>query len=278
LILVFISVFICVHPWLIFSMSRFSKLDFDTAPTPLQEQPDRWPDRDEAGCLKSGDEQFYRGLYEPALNLYSRALRFNRDSAAAWVGQIRCLIEMGEFPEAVTWSDRAQERFPNQPDILACKGLALIKMLETEEGQEYSDGAVQLKAPSPWVWLARGESLLLTKQPAANVHRCFLKALEYSSDADVWRSELRIGMAYNRARQFTLARPHLQNALRGAPTNELALYELGLAQEALGEVQLAIGYFERACHIRRFPEAADALRRAQHTNPISQWWRRMTQK
>jgi tetratricopeptide (TPR) repeat protein len=259
-------------------MSRFSKLDFDKAPAPLEPHPDRWPDQDEVGCLKAGDENFYRGLYEPALNFYSRALRFNRDSASAWVGQIRSLIEMNELPEAITWSDRAQERFPNQSEVLACKGLALIKMGDEKEGVEYSDGAIQLKAPSAWVWLSRGESLLLAKQPEANARRCFLKALEYSQSAEAWRTELGIGRAYNRTRQYARARAHLQNALRAAPGNELVLYELGLAQEAMGEVQLAVGYFERACHARRFPEATEALQRAQRANPVSQWWRRVTQK
>src|SRR5688500_15074773 len=98
-------------------MSRFSKLDFEAAPTPIV-APDKWPDMDEAGCLRNGDEAFYSGLYETALNLYSRALRFNRESVAAWVGQIRCLIEMGEFPEAITWADRASERFPNNAGLL----------------------------------------------------------------------------------------------------------------------------------------------------------------
>lgn len=257
-------------------MSRFSKLDFETAPTPVQPSQDKWPNQDEGGCLSGGDDAYDRGLYEQALNLYSRALRFNRDSNAAWVGQIRCLIEMGEYPEAVTWSDRALERFPNHAELLAYKGLALIKMLDSVQGQEFSDGAIQLKAPSPWVWLVRGECLLLTDQPKANAHRCFLKALEYTSDTQAWRIELQIGRVYNRLGDWNRAKPHLQNALRGAPRNELVLYELGRVQEATGEVESAISFFERATAVRRFPEAVDALERARSTNPLTQWWRRLT--
>src|SRR4051812_5779366 len=109
-------------------MGRFEKLDFEdkSHATPIVAEVDPWPNQDEHACIRQGDENFQQGLYEPALNAYSRALRFNRDMVEAWVGQIRCLICMGEYPEAVIWCDRALERFSQSSDLLACKGLALV--------------------------------------------------------------------------------------------------------------------------------------------------------
>lgn len=259
-------------------MSRFSKLDFDSGEPHLKlvgPENDPWPNMDEDGCLKTGDARFATGLYEDALTSYSRALRFNKGLAAAWVGQIRCLLCLGELPEAVTWSDRALERFGENADLLACKGLALVQMGDVAEGTEYLDGAIERRAPSAWVWLARGEALLLTRQPDVNAQRCFLKALELTPDDR--HLELRVGMAFNRARLFARARAPLCSAARTLSDNPLLLLHLGLMQEGLGELALAAGFFQRALAVRRdFPQAASGLSRTQGAGSLSRWWRRFT--
>ena len=256
-------------------MGRFSKLDLDQqagrpAPEPLD---DPWPNLDAEGCLKAADEQFERGGYEAALTLYSRALRFDRDLDAAWVGQIRCLLCLGEFPEAVLWADRALERMRNAPELLACKGLALVLGGSVADGIAFLDGAVAMRSPSALVWLARGEALLAARQPEENAHRCFLKAREQAPDD--WRLEVRIGMAYNRARCWARARSPLLSAQRHAPDNPLALYHLGLAQEHLGEERVGAGLYERAVAVRPgFAEAAQALERVRRANFFTRLWRR----
>lgn len=243
------------------SMGRFSKLDFaaqPAAPAPLE---DAWPDLDEQGCLAAGDDQFQRGLYEAALLHYSRTLRFHRDLAAAWLGQVRCLICLGEYREAVIWSDRALERFPLAADLLAGKGLALVLTGDTGEGLAYLDGAVELRSPSAWVWLARGEALLAAREPEANARRCFLKAMELAPRD--WHLELRIGMAYNQASLPAAARPPLLAAVRVAGDNPLVLYHLARASEKTGDWRAAIGFYERAlAHRPDFPEARAALEQA----------------
>lgn len=239
-------------------MSRFSHLEFDETPArpilPGVPEPKRWPDQDEHACLATGDDLFRTGRYEPALLAYSRALRFNRDRVEAWVGQIRCLLCLGEYPEALVWSQRAQERFPQSADILACKGLALAHTGSLPEGTEYLDGAVGMRSPSPFVWLARGEGLLLSRHAEENAHRCFAKALELApKDAHL---ELRIGIAYNRARLYARARASLQAAVHGDDRNPLALYELARTLEGLGERDAADGLYARALAVRPDYEAA----------------------
>jgi tetratricopeptide (TPR) repeat protein len=179
-------------------MGRFSKLDFEHEARPVAPVTDPWPNLDEQQCMREGDEKFELGEYEPALNSTRVRCVLNRDLVEAWVGQIRCLICLGEYPEAVTWSDRSLERFPKSADLLACKGLALVKMGDIAEGIEYSDGAIQRRSPSVWVWLARGQSLLLGGQQPANAQRCFLKAQELAPGD--WHCELQVAMAYNSVR------------------------------------------------------------------------------
>jgi tetratricopeptide (TPR) repeat protein len=269
-------------------MGRFSKLDFDAGtarPAPREETEDDWPAMDEAGCMHAGDDAFDAGLYEAALTAYSRALRFNKSLPSAWLGQVRCLICMGEYPEAVTWSDRALEKFFNSPDLLACKGLALVLGGQVAKGMEFLDGAVALRSPSAWVWLARGEGLLRTNQPEANAARCLLKALELSPED--WRTEMRVGMIYNGARLYASARSPLLSALRrverGRPHGRadqgsdcLLLYHLGITHEGLGELSAAAGYFQRAVASRRsYAEAEQALSRVQATGVFSKLWRQI---
>lgn len=271
-------------------MGRFSKLDFDAAaklPAP-ESANDPWPNLDEAGCLRAGDEAFDMGLYEAALTAYSRALRFNKGLPAAWLGQARCLICLGEYPEAVTWSTRALEKFFNSPDLLAAKGLALVLGGQPTQGMEFLDGAVGLRSPSAWVWLARGEGLLGAHSLEANASRCFLKAIELAPED--WRLEMRIGMAYNGSQHYTRARASLLSALHRsekgrtpgqAPQggNCLLLYHLGIAHEGLGELALAAGYYQRASVARRhFVEAEQALSRVQAMGVFSKLWRQLRAK
>jgi tetratricopeptide (TPR) repeat protein len=257
-------------------MGRFSKLDFAAQPESAAAEPleDAWPDLDEHGCMRAGDDQFQRGLYEAGLVQYSRALRFNLNLMAAWLGQVRCLICLREYREAITWTDRALERFPDAPDLLAAKGLALALSGDWSEGLAYSDGAVELRSPSAWVWLARGETLLAAGQPEVNARRCFLKAMELSPRD--WHLELRIGMAYNSAGIAAQARGPLLSAVRVAGDNPLVLYHLGLASEKTGDWHAAAGFYERAVAARPdFPEGQEALRQARGAGPLARLRQRL---
>jgi tetratricopeptide (TPR) repeat protein len=257
-------------------MGRFAKLDFEEEPRrPRPEPPaNPWPDLDAQTCLEGAEEEFRKGFYERALLYYARALRFDRSLLPAWVGQARCYVELGRFSEAVTWAERGLEQLRDAPELLACKGLALVLSARVREGMEYLDGAVELQNASPWVWLARGECLLAAAQPEPNVRACFSKAMALAS-GDPYL-ELRIGMAYSRARKYFLARPPLLSALRRIGENPLAFYHLGRVSEGLGERREAAGWYERALTARPdFREAQEGLRRTRHVRPLAGLLRRL---
>jgi len=67
---------------------------------------------------RAGCEQ---GDFEHALRAYARVLEYNSQNPAAWTGQVRMLIELGEFHEAKVWADKALERFAHEPELLAAK-------------------------------------------------------------------------------------------------------------------------------------------------------------
>ncbi|MCW3059079.1 MAG: Tetratricopeptide repeat protein [Capsulimonas sp.] len=253
-------------------MGRFSKLDFQgQPPAAVATSEDPWPNMDAHACLKLGEQQYQTGHYEPALTAYSRALRFDKGVSEAWIGQVRSLICLEEFSEAVTWSDRALEKFFGSPDLLACKGMALVRSGRPARGMECLDEAIELRSPSCWVWHARGDGLLRTGQGAANAKRCFLKAQEI--DPQEWRLEMRIGISYNEVRKFAEARPYLLAAARSAPGIPLLMLYLGTMHEGLGEISLARGFYERALAARRgYREAQTALDRVSATGVCARLW------
>ena len=62
---------------------------------------------------------YERADFEQALRSYSRVLEHDPLHVPAWAGQVRALIELGEFQEARLWADKALERFPTEPELLA---------------------------------------------------------------------------------------------------------------------------------------------------------------
>src|SRR6266542_2665285 len=101
-------------------MSRFDNLEFN-------EQSGDRPEgslKDESSYLQDAHDAFRQGQFELALRAYAKVLEFNPDNAGAWSGQVRMLIELGEFEDAKVWADKALERFPQDPELLAAKAVA----------------------------------------------------------------------------------------------------------------------------------------------------------
>ena len=106
-------------------MSRFINLEFDDEANHEFQPGGTAPVKDEAYYLAEARAAFENGKFEPGLRFYAKVLEFNARNAAAWTGQVRMLIELGEFREAKLWADKALERFPNEPELLAAKAVAL---------------------------------------------------------------------------------------------------------------------------------------------------------
>jgi len=104
-------------------MSRFNNLEFGDQ---QEGQSARQPQiKDEPYYLAQARAAFAQGQFEQALRSYAKVLEFNPKNPAAWVGQVRMLIELGEFHEAKLWADKALEIFPEEPELLAAKAVAL---------------------------------------------------------------------------------------------------------------------------------------------------------
>ena len=74
------------------------------------------PPRDAEYFLEQAEKCFLAGDYELALRNFSRSLEQNPAQFEGWFGQVRMLIELGEYEEALLWADKALELFPEHPE------------------------------------------------------------------------------------------------------------------------------------------------------------------
>ena len=236
-------------------MSRFGNLEFG-GEFDDQLQQDRRLVKDEAFYLAEARSAFENGDFEAGLRLYSKVLEFNPRNTAAWSGQVRMLIELGEYREAKLWADKALERFPRDPELLAAKAVALGRSGDLQGALAFSDASIEERGDTAYIWLARGDVLLAREESRADY--CFEKALLLAPrDWAINWLAARIRYYYQ---QFALALKLLQQALEWNAGHFLLWLELGHCQQALGLVGPAGNSFAQARQLNpRSPEVEQAL-------------------
>jgi tetratricopeptide (TPR) repeat protein len=221
-------------------MSRFGNLEFGDAP--------RW---DAAEVSRTKDEGFYlseangffeAGRFEQALRAFAKALEQNPKSAAAWTGQVRMLIELGEFKEAKLWAEKALGLFPREGDLLAAKAVALARGGDGKGALAFSDASMEVENGSPYIWIARGDVLLARKEKRAEY--CFEKAILLARDHWIWPwMASRVHLFYKQTAQ---ALKFAQQALAMDAVRAIIWQQLGRCEMALGLDAKAEQSFARA--------------------------------
>jgi tetratricopeptide (TPR) repeat protein len=252
-------------------MSRFINLEFGGE---SEDQGQTVPLKDEAHYLAEAQTAFISADFERGLRMFSKVLEFNPQNAVAWTGQVRMLIELGEFREAKLWADKALERFPHDPELLAAKAVALGRMGELQEALAFSDASIEERGDTPYIWLARGDVLLARAETRANY--CFEKALLLAPrDWFVAWLAARIRYYY---KQFVVALKLLQQAVEWNAGHFLLWLELGQCQQALGFIGPARASFTQAAQLNPQCEAHQHLTHLAQVGPSSWfrgWWRRL---
>jgi len=234
-------------------MSRFSNLEFgeDSNKPPLQRKAQL---KEEAFYLAEAGAAFAEARFEAGLRAYSKVLEFNAQNPAAWTGQVRMLIELGEFREAKLWADKALERFPQEPELLAAKAVALGRTGDLQAALAFSDAAIEQKGDTPYVWLARGDVLLARQENRADY--CLEKALQLAPGD--WFTTWLVARIRQFYEQFALALQLLQRALELNAGHFRLWLELGQCQEALGLIGAAQNSFAQAKQLN--PQCHEASR------------------
>jgi len=258
-------------------MSRFANLEFGQEPEGAPRR--HSAGRDEQHCLDDAQSAFEQADFESALRAFSKVLEFNPHNTTAWAGQVRALVELGEFNEAKLWADKALERFPEAPELLAAKAVALARLGDTDAAITFSDAAVEAQQSDiAYVWLARGDVLLAREEKRADF--CFDKALALApGDWFVTWLAARVRAFYQ---QFALALKLAQQALALKPDHTVLWLMAGKCQQELGLVAAARNSYCQVLQLdpRRL-EARDAINALENTGfaeRIAAWWRRRNSK
>ena len=106
-------------------MSRSVNLEFDGGAEDHSWKASKGSRSTRSYYLQQAQAAFEGADFEKALRLFAKVLEFNPQNVGAWSAQVRMLIELGEYHEARLWADKALERFPTMPELLAAKAVAL---------------------------------------------------------------------------------------------------------------------------------------------------------
>ncbi len=256
-------------------MSRFVNLEFDGGSEEQSLGGQQGVTLDEHYYLGEAQTAFENADFEKALRYFAKVLEFNPQNAAAWTAQVRMLIELAEYREAKIWADKALERFPHEPELLAAKAVALGRSGDLDTALAFSDASIEERGDTPYVWLARGDVLLARKESLADY--CFDKAMMLAQGNwfIAWLAA-RIRSFY---KQFVLALNLLQQATAANAGNYMLWLELGRCQEALGFLGPAECSFAQARQLNhKSGQVEDALLRLQSRgigDRLLGWWRRL---
>lgn len=210
------------------SMSRFGNLEFGESPRSDAQEKARV--KDEGFYLSEANSFFEDGRFEQALRSYAKALEQNPKSAAAWTGQVRMLIELGEFKEAKLWAEKALAIFPREGDLLAAKAVALARSGDAKGALAFSDAAMEVEGGTPYIWVARGDVLLARNEKRAAY--CFEKAVLLARDHWLWPWLCsRVHLFYKQTAQ---ALKFAQQALALDAARAIIWQQLGRCEMALG--------------------------------------------
>lgn len=216
--------------------------------------------------LTKARDAFANESYEQALSYYSRTLQYDISIEEAWLGQLRCLIELGELPEAITWSNRALEHFPQSAQILSARAVAEARLGRPATAMKYSDSAFNAQGVSAYCWTARGEILIPVNMN--NAKACFSKAVEMSPTDPSVRAW--IARAYLVRKHYHQALEHLNCAVRLDSEKFICWYWIGRCSATVGQITEAKIAYRRALAVcPSFRPAQDAVAQLENRRTMS---------
>ncbi len=249
-------------------MSRFSNLEFDPEFSGRHDAETTPVADDEARHLQAAQTAFEAGDFESALRSFARVLEHNPQNPRAWTGQVRMLIELDECREAKLWADKALERFPHEPELLAAKAVALARLGDFVAAMAFSDASFEERGDSAYLWLARADVLFAQKEAKAD--HCLDRA-RLLAPAD-WFLHWLISRIHYYHRRFVHALKAARDALALDASRFTLWLQAALCEQQLGLIDAAAASAAHAAQLNpRDAAARDLLTALSITSPFSRW-------
>lgn len=210
-------------------------------------------DYNEGHYLKLAEKAFQEGLLSNALKFFSRALHLNTMLKQAWIGQVLCLIGLGQYNEAVVWADKALDFCRDDADLLSAKAYALNRIGAKEEAMRQSDQSIEKGNLTWFVWIARGDIMLDTN--GSDAEYCFLRAIELAGED--WLAYMMIGTSFLSVHNASKALHYMQKALTLNGNSPLLYFHLANAFYHSGNIEKSKNCLKRAIELR--PDFSEAF-------------------
>jgi tetratricopeptide (TPR) repeat protein len=177
----------------------------------------------------------------PAIEAIRRALQIDEANAQYWDFLISELIQTDQSPLALAEAIRAQQKFPDHPDIQFLFALASYHVTESPLSGLALRNLREADPESPRVQLAEG--LLYRKQGKTAEATA---AFQHAAERGVPDAHLLLGILYKENGDYEAAEREYREAEKLNPGNGQVMLEMGKLLFARGELEQARIRFEKA--------------------------------
>ncbi|MBC8082642.1 MAG: tetratricopeptide repeat protein [Hymenobacter sp.] len=203
--------------------------------------------------LLVGETHLASRHYQTAIDYLDRTLQQEPDHTAALFYKGVAYVGLRDTAQALDYLRASLARDPRQPETLHQLAFLSNAYRQPAIAAVYAARGLKLAPTSGPLWYDFARQFELQNQPDSAT-RLYARVVQF--DTTFYRADYRLALAAARGRQYAVAVPHLQRALRRAP-------RLSGARQLLAESYESLG---------RYQEATDQYRLLVAENPGNRRW------
>ncbi len=181
-------------------------------------------------------------LLEQALQYIEKALEYQPNNCDYWNLQADCLLELGEWQEAVAVLNKYLRSSPGDSEAIYRLGSIFLFYGEYAEALNCFSGCCKLKPYNSDFWEMKAEMLVKLNQISVAA-QCFHKAIIFGGSLHLLS---RLAYCYAKMGQLIKAKKLLLKVLKSVPDDYDALYNLGGINNKLNNNEQAYKLLKKA--------------------------------
>lgn len=190
-------------------------------------------------------------FYQEALAVYDEVTNKNNKNPALWSDRGFVLLQLNRPQDAFASYDRALMLNENFYEALIGKANAYNLVKDYQQALVWFDRALEIRPQDYQVWYNRGNLQLQGLNNPTEALKSFQKAT--TINPDFYPAWLGQGFSFNALEKYPDAKSALNTAMKFNSRDPYAWFNLGLALEALGELQSAYDAYHKAVELNFSP-------------------------